>query len=235
VLCGWFLRLGPQIGDEDACKGFWQSALSESWGRLHPAQGDPDRTVPVLLHGDEGKYSKGRSIMVLSWGTPLVHGVSMETRFPITVLPSRLMYCVGHQYVTLDQLQAFLASSFDKAFRERVCTFRAAYMGVKGDWKFHVQLRPDFGRSAAADLICFDCMASQSVPGLLYTDVGPNAGWIATIQEQGDNLPPLAATPGWHWNSYFADVLHTVWLGVGRDAVGSWCPFQISVYALSVN
>ena len=199
----------------------------------HPAQDEPEKTVPVMFHGDEGKYSKGRSIMVMSWGTPLVHGTSMETRWPITVLPSRLMYCVDHQYITLNQLQAWLAERFNAGFNARVNGFRMAFMGTKGDWKFHVQLRPVCRRTPAADLICFDCEASKSNVLMLFTDVRVNASWIATARVQHESLPPMAAALGWHWHGYFADVLHTVWLGVGRDAVGSWVMELLDVGAVA--
>jgi len=216
-------RIGQQNdGEPDVCAEWWRGALHEVWGASHPAQQDPFKTVPIMLHGDEGKYTKGRSIMAVSFGTPLVHGFSLDTRWPITVLPSRLMHVDGHNYVTLDELQAFIADSFNKAFAARVQGFRAAYVGTKGDWKFHVQLRPLCGRTPAGDLICFDCQASSKNEALLHTDVSDTAAWITTIATQTTNLPPLAAAVGWHWNSYFADLLHTVWLGIGRDAVGTW-------------
>lgn len=43
--------------------------------------------VPILLHADEGKWSKQRSIWVISWSSALVHD-------PAT-LDSMWLYCVS--------------------------------------------------------------------------------------------------------------------------------------------
>ena len=65
---------------------------------------------------------------------------------------------------------------------------------------------------------------SQPFQACLSTDISANATWMATIRTEprAQILPPLSDTVGWSFLSYLYDLLHGLWLGIGRDAVGAW-------------
>ena len=123
--------------------------------RNHPALADPTKTSPVFLHGDEGAGNKKKPVLVLSISCPLVTGHSMDTKFPVVVLPSKYM-----TKKTWLELQEMLSKAFNKGWLKRVKGYRFAYAGTRGDWKWHVQLYPEEGVSYSSDHICFGCDAS---------------------------------------------------------------------------
>lgn len=91
--------------------------------------------VPILLHGDEGQTLKKAPIFIWTWGSPLVHGASLDTRFIITVLhsvlrrtnvvhynhevlPTKLLLKRGKVNTTLTQLH----TEFARLWVQTLCT-----------------------------------------------------------------------------------------------------------------
>lgn len=152
-----YLRLGiPEDDSADVCAQWWRQAAHEPWGRMHPARSS-SRTVPLFMHGDEGTGHKKKPVMVLSVGSPLSQGHSLDTRFPNLVMPGKLM-C----WKTKLEFQDFMAEGFNRCWKGLAGGYRGVYAGTRGDWKFHVQIFPEEGVSYTSELICFGCGASTT-------------------------------------------------------------------------
>ena len=41
------------------------------------------RTIPIFIHGDEGKYLRERQLMIISFSGVLSHGQVLGFKFPI--------------------------------------------------------------------------------------------------------------------------------------------------------
>jgi hypothetical protein len=76
---------------------------------------------------------------------------------------------------------------------------------------------------------------SQPFQACLSTDISANATWMATIRTEprAQILPPLSDTVGWSFLSYLYDLLHGLWLGIGRDAVGACGAWVLDLIELS--
>ena len=143
---------------------------------------------------------------------------------------------------TWQELQEFIATGSNRCYTRKLRSyaqkkrrrggdsskserpFRGIYAGFRGDMKFFVQLNPQDKASYTSENARSGCGASFRNPETACTDVRPDAGWVRTVRStpQPGQLPPLAAALGWSFLSYFVDLLHVVYLGVARDAVGSF-------------
>lgn len=99
--------------------------------------------------------------------------------------------------------------------------YTAAFVGTKGDqaWVQHLY---GFERYWACNNMCWECKASKVVPGLLWTDVRPTAGWIATSGEYAEPRSSFVDVIGWHPSSVHKDLLHVLFVnGIGNFLTGS--------------
>ena len=194
-------------------------SVASSDDRSHPGLTE-ERVIPLLLHGDEGAGPKKLPVLVVSVSCPLSRAESLNKKFPLIILPSK--YLCKETWL---ELQTVLSEGLNAAWHKRTRGYKSCFVGVKGDWKFHVQLFPSEGVSYTSDQICLCCGASKTDPSLLSTDLSDSAGWLSSVLEEPRNpanLPPLSKAAGWSFFCYFMDLLHTIWLGIGRDAVGSF-------------
>ena len=156
LLC--YLRLGlPADDTSDVCRQWWESAAKEPWCTTHPALQAPQKTIPLMLHGDEGTGVKKKPVLVLSVGTPLTTGDSFMTKFPCCLIAGKLM-CAE----TKLELQEFLSRGFNKGFHQRTRGYRSSFCGTKGDWKFHFQMWPESGCSFTSEEVCLGCRAATT-------------------------------------------------------------------------
>ena len=135
--------------------------------------------------------------------------------------------------ITLQQIQKVLVASLNKcAARETHnrlgCT--AHYIMGKGDWKWRVEFlnQPRYygkvGSRASNSGICPRCFANKD-------------NWLDVMNESFDKPEdivaarasacgpgiPMEGLAGWHVDMELPDILHTIYLGCGRDLVGSLC------------
>jgi hypothetical protein len=104
----------------------------------------------------------------------------------------------------------------------RVSGWRGYFFAVKGDWKFTAEAFRSSDRHFKSQMICNQCLASQNGP-FAYTDVSPDAGWRFTCAVGiPRTFTPMQNALGFSWYGIMADLLHTVWLGIARDAIGSF-------------
>jgi hypothetical protein len=98
--------------------------------------------------------------------------------------------------------------------------WRGCYVGLKGDWKYQCQALELFSQNWKSKNCCEMCLAAPD--GIFnYCNVGESAPWTYTTSVSSTNkLPSLGRVRGFSWYSNFADLLHVVWIGIGRDVVG---------------
>ena len=109
------------------------------------------------MHGDEGTGHKKKPVLVMSFGTPLATGDSFMTKFPCCVIASKYL-CSE----TKLEIQEFMSKGFNKACETEARGYKSAFVGTKGDWKFHVQLFPEEGVSYTSEEVCLACKAATT-------------------------------------------------------------------------
>ena len=224
---------------------FWDAARNEDWARAHPVyEQDLRNYLPIRIHGDDGKYSKERSVCIWNWSGVFPHGDAQDTRFLITVVPTHIFWCEGKVNKTLEAVTSFLTWSINVMFAgvwpeegfaaaslngERLLkaggplagNWRAAFAGFKSDWKFEKEVFMQT-RCWRARLVCPNCLASSQGENL-YTD--PDGNWRNTtfnhadLAAEPDPRSPLEGILGFHHDLVYVDVMHVLFLGIGRDLV----------------
>ena len=130
-----------------------------------------ERTLPVLLHGDEGRGAKRQGLMCLSATPILGHGVVTRSKTKTTDRSdSQLMNYVGHSFATrfllgvmpkaayentpsvFQKFVSILADDFERLAKDGIIcpvsgdSFFVGVLHVKGDWPFLVKIG-ELGRS----------------------------------------------------------------------------------------
>ena len=108
--------------------------------------------------------------------------------------------------------------------------WKAALIQVRGDWEFYCQM-VDFPQWNGAVRCCWLCRASNSVERFLWTNMGPDAPWRASVwshsqyldclREEGSLPPLLFGVIGLTLQCIHIDVLHTVDQGVASHIIGN--------------
>ena len=135
--------------------------------------------------------------------------------------------------VTLAQIQKEIVASLNQC-AERINAKKLGaslhYVMGKGDWKWRVEyLRPSryYGRAGSSgnqEGLCPRCFAGKDT-------------WLDVVYEAFNNQRDIEAArrtavgpsismhqlSGWHCDMEVPDTLHTIYLGTGRDLVGSLC------------
>lgn len=199
----------------------------EYWVRLGRAPAH-EAALPLLLYGDEAN-AIGTSWMVLTWQSAVCPAASdsVFSRHVITLIPKTHYVIRGQINVTLQEAIKCVVRSLcalaQKGVHHNGEQLFCEVVGLKGDWKFHVQsccLTRSYGRK----LVCHLCMGSKTLAAPV-TDVGPDALWRQTLLDP--NSPPwsqepaLAAFRGFNPSWIWPDPLHVYFLGTGRDLAGS--------------
>lgn len=194
-----------------------------------------------VAHGDT-------KVMIFQWQSVLHHGASLDTRHLITVMQEKVYWKRANGInASLQTIMAFIAWSLNVLFEGLwpdagappelrwsmrglpiAGPWRACMIGVKGDWKF-LRVIMLAKRHYNASFVCFKCFASNKIPELLYTNTTASAGWRLTYETMHDYMrntpadrrPSLLLVRGFHTGMVLPDLLHTVFLGVGRFFVAS--------------
>ena len=251
-----FLAALHKSGHMDALLGppgsipmFWEGVAQEEWCRRHPVHNEPLETaIPVRLHGDEGQGNKKAPVMIISWGSALVHGPSMQTRLLFTVMPAKAYVRRRGRNLTLEALYAILVWSCQALFTGKwperapdswpgwvpketgslASGYRCVFVGLKGDAKFikEAMLWKLYWRAC---FVCFECFASRTDPLLNYLQLQDDAAWRFTGESHEHylhNTPPncrspLLGIPGFRKDLVCYNLLHVVCLGIGQDFAGA--------------
>jgi hypothetical protein len=238
------------VGDGMRPDVFWQGVQSEEWFQRHPDLKVHERlpfTIPIRVHGDEGTGQKKKGILVMQWQGCLRHASTLESKFLITTMPTRLYVKQNKVNVTLEALNKFIAWSINqmstglwatsgearhlntlKAGCELAGPWRAVFAGLKGDWKF-VKEATRCARGPSSRLVCPECFASSTDDMFNYADTRADAPWRMTRVRHdhweentpADARPSISHIRGWHVSLVYWDLLHMLFLGVGQDFVGS--------------
>ena len=78
--------------------------------RVHPmamaSDHDKQFTIPIFIHGDEGKHARDRAILIISMSGVLSHGPVSQHKFPILASQLSIIFvlCVVH-YSCIDWKQ----------------------------------------------------------------------------------------------------------------------------------
>jgi hypothetical protein len=256
----WSLNLFHNVTPPGApsCGMFWAGQDGEEWKESHPATqrgGDMTFVVPVRIHGDEGSGFRKRPTYIIQWQSALHHGASMDSRFLIAVIPTCVCVTRNRVNLTLNALLRFVAWSlsclltgtFPASLPQGVGRvsgevpaegplagqYRGAFCGLKGDAKFIKEaINPEHHYSTG--FICSRCWAHKTLPALLYTNFGVDAGWrLARVSNEEflralarkagrEQWSGLVAVPGFHLSLIWDDFLHAVYLHApGSNAAGS--------------
>ena len=131
--------------------------------------------------------------------------------------------------LTLEQLQADLVASLNTMaspdFHKSGVTVHV--ITAKGDWKYNHEFlqTPRFYGKAANTMqgLCMRCFANKNT----WMDLGehwnnPEDVARARLTAVGNNVA-IKTLSGWTPEMHVPDLLHTIFLGTGRDLIGSLC------------
>lgn len=230
---------------------FWGSVRDEEWAQNHPAyQHDVRYVLPLRLHGDEGTMHGKTPGLVVQWQSLLQHASCWDSRFLVTIIPTRRCVTGNKWNFTWQGIFRALVWSFrcllagqevdgmpDNLRRPRgvepitsklAGVWRGCFVGIKGDGKWLKQVfMPE--RDWSRRFICRDCWASRVLEELIYTDTRPSALWRLTretnerflMHAAQNRWSMLLELPGMHRDLIVDDLLHVLYLGMLKDAVGS--------------
>jgi hypothetical protein len=225
---------------------FWETLQRTEPGFKDQAfQPDLD-TLPLKLHADEGKFTSKRQIMICQFSTFFHAADPLDSRYLLFVMPGSLYSKTGTRNHTLNKLWEFLVWSFGYVVRGVWPTDpfpgskltklghsrRGLPMGIKGhvvavrgDWKF-VQMAFQQSHSWMHNDVCTRCQASrQSGTRVPFWDFSAGAAWRATLFTQAQTLQlfnsPLTLLPFFIPEMLWDDVMHSVFMGFGKDLVSS--------------
>lgn len=234
-------------GPVGAAARFWKNMEGTAFHVHHPglAEVDPNRLIPLGLHGDAGAYSHQESLFVFTWNSLLGEGSTLSTRFLMTVL-NKSQIVEG----TLEAIESLLAWSFNVALtgvdpavdeRGRALPSNNSYLAggwkgvltkVRGDWEFFFSVFkiPNWNN---VDRMCFLCLAMGAENHRLrYSRTDAGAPWRGT-RVTHESFLAYVETHGLTLSGWFKwvlglrveclmiDVLHCVDLGVFAHVLGN--------------
>ena len=94
-------------GNADDREALWHHLAPQVQAHPHLANAGTENCVPLGLHGDGGSLSKQEGLFVLTWNSILGEGVTMETRFVITLIKKSQMLANGATLMTIFQIIAW--------------------------------------------------------------------------------------------------------------------------------
>ena len=202
------------LGEDGALSAYWEGMLHKPIYTDVKDHIDTNFSIPASFHGDGAPTTKVEGLVTISWGSTIVTGPTKHVRYVYTVV-KKTDFSDGTLEALLDYFawtgnvlstgtwpcHDWKGRPHPKAGQPiNTKGWRIAFMHAKGDWEFfandlHMQ------RWDAADNMCFKCGASNSVPGLLWTNASDAAGWritkfnhdgfMASLVAQGKGLSPL--------------------------------------------
>lgn len=194
---------------------------------------DLNKTIPLMLHGDDADSHRRRSFCVLTMGSVLVSGCStFDSKLLLYITDNSR--CTDETFAVLDKWLAWSLTELQLGFYLDIDAFGAPYKPhsdgrkgliadgyravvcfYKGDEKY-VQKCYKTSHSAVSKNCCFTCLASTETGPLLYTHHGRSASHRATILTTEQFITQVAGVrtfiniPGWHVSMLVYDWLHIV-------------------------
>lgn len=255
VLSSWMeeiLRVCPKFmcGGHDPCtqeglqqvqhmfKQFWDDFKSVQPGLpIYQRTADEQmRTVPIAIHGDEGRGLGKTPILVLSYQLIIPHTGpdclnmsqhSFTTRLLFTLVPST-WYCKDD--ATIDGLHQCLADDLCSLFHEGLpvkvgedkaeMNFYVAAIGCKGDWPW---VRKAFHLASGYRSTCV-CHLCPSEDWWDVSSTGQLRTWQGRIPTpfKQNKVSPLRSVPGFETPDCIRpDLMHCFNIGIGGDLAAS--------------
>lgn len=210
---------------------------------------DPDKCMPIGMHGDGVPFTKKQSLEVISWN---VLGESCNDRIPFTGISKAFTCKCGCQgRDTWDDVMEIFSWSIKsmvmgthpsvdhkgQPLPKQLRLLAGQPLGltgvlcqIRGDWPF---LKGVFGVPAWNSLQCCWMCKAVNIPGepLDFRNPASNAPWRETrettqsffdrLREMGVNPSPLFHCPGLSLEHIVLDWLHINDLGVSQDVAGN--------------
>ena len=180
---------------------------------------------PLALFGDEVEVFDRQQYMAINWSSECspFSGNAQVSRFLIGLIPTTAYHLHGKVNVTLQAVMSVITASVNKLICDGVLGLKCIFTSLRGDWKFLCQvLALKVGPSS--NRICFLCQATldMQVP---YTDASSQAAWRRSPHTSENDIwwvrPSVADLIGFQVDLVAVDLMHTFFLGVGRDACAS--------------
>jgi hypothetical protein len=219
--------LDMMVDPEFQYREFWAAIREAPYGErllsgLNASVIGTQNMLPIRLHGDDGEAFKDKSFTYFSWAG--VRTNSKFERFLITVLPKAQHWVEGGLNHTLQGVGQYLLDQLTLLRAGSASSKRGVLVGLQGDLKFFTEFFSQ-ARHTGCIQVCFLCAAERCSGALKYWHPGRNAPWRATSTFdpfEGEETPqPLYSLPGFGLYMLQPDLLHTLYLGVGEDVVGS--------------
>lgn len=231
--------------DKDKAPQIWQSFVKT----CEELNLDPDKCMPMGMHGDGVPFTKKQSLEVISWN---VLGDSNNDRVPFTGISKSYCCkcgCLGR--CTWDTVMEIFAWSIKalvagrhpsvdhkgeklppelEAMAGKPLSVQGVLCQIRGDWPF---LKTIFGIPAWNNLQCCWMCEAESNPGaeMDFRKAGVHAPWRGTrqttrtffqkLKAMGIEPSPLFQCPGLTADHILLDWLHVVDLGIAQDIAGN--------------
>eukprot|EP00959_Pyramimonas_sp_CCMP1952_P455991 9472441-Pyramimonas_sp.AAC.1 len=233
-------------GAPGAALEFWNNLADTPFVRQHPMI-RPDmfsRLIPLGFHGDAGGFTEHESLLVLSWNSLLGSGTTRRKRFLFTVIRKK-----DYDKSILDLIISIFAWSMnvllggsmpDRDFEGRPVPggggpiageWRACLAHARGDWQWYCELF-GFPKWNENERMCWMCLASATIPFLLYTDCSRGARrrgtqfthetYVEHVRRNGLELASFFVhVVGFRLECVLVDVLHAADLGMSASIIGN--------------
>lgn len=235
------------LGGNSDCGWFWGEAKQHHLHNDPELFANAKKVVPTFWHSDGAEVYKDVDWTVWSWTSSMVRDVdSRDSKFLVCLVETqRLIPETSCKEITefiawnLQVLESGVYPSKDhkgralsgrrarRAGNEIANGWRATFFGWQGDMKERVKMHR-FTRNWQSNFMCERCLATKHLPETTPYDFGSGAAWrktevshrtyVALTPEP--QLSPWIAVRGWRLDRCSDDLLHTVWLGVGKDLGG---------------
>jgi hypothetical protein len=203
-----------------------------------------DRTIPIGMHGDAGGFTEHESLIVLSWNSLLGSGSTRSKRFLFTVLLKKectratldavfkiFAWCVNSMLTGIMPTEDWDEKDVPGGGVKMAEGWRACLTHCRGDWQWYNEIF-DFPAWNTNNRMCWMCLASSVIAGLLYTDCSRQAGrrhthfthqsYLAYLADHNLVLPTLLALCiGFRLECILVDVLHAADLGMTAHIIGN--------------
>ena len=194
------------------------------------------------------RLSSPNRVLILSTMSAMVSGCSWDTRWLFTLIDTRIMVKGKTLSQLLEFYRKGLAQlftglwpamnladgspwprgglSWNRRNQRLAGAFCFAFAGLKGDLEWRRDAMFEH-RNYGANRCCPKCLASKNAGETFYGDVRETAGWRSTLIGTAsylDNMrrrSPIVDLPGWHVDLTLWDLMHNLYIGVGRDAAAS--------------
>ena len=232
-------------GDDGDIKKFWRGMRNTKIFDGVKDSLDFTRSIPLGVHGDKAACTKTQSLMTIAWTSLLGTGSTKDTHQVFTVIRAADMVegtlsAIWDRFAwSMNALSDgvippldFRGNPHPEAGRIIAKGWKASLIHVRADWEFaaHPETVNQPAWNAEPNM-CFFCNASNSVPGLRWSDFSAEAGWRSTrrshesykamLAHEGKPLPPLFKVKTLRMEGVQVDVLHAVDQGLASHCVAN--------------